>query len=135
MLAKMAATNAPARFAGLTLRHWIKKAAVFLLVLVLFGWFYGWASPRAFPKERQFGFGYGALHGALMPMALPSLVMGEDVEIFAANNSGRPYKLGYIVGINLCGLVFFGSLFWKPKQKTAPAESAAPGAAHINQPR
>ena len=35
-----------------------------------------------------------------MPMALPSLVMGMDVDIFAGNNSGRPYKIGYICGIN-----------------------------------
>ena len=56
------------------------------------------------------------LHGGLMPMALPSLVMGQNVDIFAANNSGRLYKLGYIVGINICGLIFFGSAFWQPKR-------------------
>ena len=56
------------------------------------------------------------LHGGLMPMALPSLVMGQNVDIFAANNSGRLYKLGYIAGINICGLIFFGSAFWRPKQ-------------------
>jgi len=60
------------------------------------------------------------LHGALMPMALPSLVIGQDVDIFAANNSGRPYKIGYIFGINLCGLIFFGAAFWKPKKKSIP---------------
>jgi len=49
-------------------------------------------------------------------MALPSLVLGQDVDIFAANNSGRRYKIGYICGINLCGLIVFGSAFWKPKK-------------------
>ena len=57
------------------------------------------------------------LHGALMPLALPSLVIGQDVEIYAMDNSGRFYKIGYICGINLCGLAFFGPLFWRPNKK------------------
>lgn len=63
------------------------------------------------------GFGYGMLHGALMPLALPSLLMGQNVEIFATENSGRIYKIGYICGINVCGLTFFGPLFWRPKSR------------------
>jgi hypothetical protein len=97
---------------------WSKKIAIFLIITVLFGWAYSWASSRAFPKDKTFGFGYGMLHGALMPLALPSLLLGRDVEIFAADNSGRPYKIGYICGINACGLAFFGPLFWRPKRGT-----------------
>ena len=52
-----------------------------------------------------------------MPLSLPSLIVGQDVDIYAANNSGRTYKIGYIVGINLCGLAFFGSAFWSPKSR------------------
>lgn len=106
------------------LRTWFRKAATFMVVAALFGWFYGWASPWAYPRETRAGFAYGMLHGALMPMALPSLVMGQDVEIYAAHNSGRTYKLGYIVGINLCGLVFFGSAFWRPSRSRT--EESAP---------
>ncbi len=120
----MPATPAPGRFAGLRLRDWIKKIVVFLAVAFLLGWFYGWASPRVYPRDERLGFGYGMLHGGLMPMALPSLVMGQDVEIFAANNTGRPYKLGYIVGINVCGLIFFGSAFWRPR--TPPSGGVSP---------
>jgi hypothetical protein len=98
---------------------WIKKIAYFLVASLLLGWFYGWSSPRAFPKDTTFGFGYGMLHGALMPLALPSLLMGQDVEIFATDNSGRSYKIGYICGINLCGLSFFGPLFWRPGRNPA----------------
>ena len=112
----MSESKVPASFAGLTLRDWIKKVVVFLVAATVMGWFYGWASPRVYPKDAKLSFGYGVLHGALMPMALPSLVMGQDVDIFAANNSGRLYKLGYIVGINVCGLIFFGSAFWRPKR-------------------
>jgi hypothetical protein len=119
----MPESRTAARFAGLTLRDWIKKAVVFLVVTVVMGWFYAWASPRVFPKETRLGFGHGLLHGALMPMALPSLVMGMEVDIFAANNSGQPYKIGYICGINLCGLIFFGSAFWKPRKKNAASQT------------
>ncbi len=87
---------------------------VLTVVTVLFGWFYSWAAPWAYPQGRTSGFRYGVLHGALMPIALPSLVIGKDVPIYAPDNSGRTYKLGYICGINVCGLVFFGSLFWRP---------------------
>jgi hypothetical protein len=98
-------------------RFWLKKIAVFLFVTVLVGLFYGWASPWAFPKNKTSGFGYGMLHGAMMPIALPSLIIGKDVPIYAADNSGRTYKIGYICGINLCGLAFFGPIFWRPKNK------------------
>ena len=81
---------------------------------VLFAWLYGWASPWAFPANKTAGFAYGMLHGALMPIALPSLVIGRDVPIYAADNSGRFYKIGYICGINLCGLLFFGVAFRRP---------------------
>jgi hypothetical protein len=92
----------------------LKKAAILVVVGVIFGWVYASASPCVFPREAKAGIGYGIAHGALMPMALPSLALGKDVEIYATNNTGRPYKIGYIIGINLCGLVFFGSAFWRP---------------------
>ena len=118
----MPATQAPARIACIPLRTLLSKAAVFIAVAVIFGWVYAWVSPRIFPKDVRAGFGYGMAHGALMPMALPSLVMGKDVDIFAGNNSGRGYKLGYIVGINVCGLVFFGSVFWRPVRKSQSSQ-------------
>jgi hypothetical protein len=96
------------------IKRWLRKAAIMAVVTVSFGYFYGWAAPRAFPLLPVPGFAYGMLHGALMPIALPSLVLGKDVPIYAVVNSGRLYKIGYIVGINLCGLVFFGPLFWRP---------------------
>jgi hypothetical protein len=62
------------------------------------------------------------LHGAIMPMALPSLLMGKDVTIYSETNTGRTYKIGYIVGINLCGVVVFGSAFLRPKRRASHSE-------------
>ena len=58
------------------------------------------------------GFGLGLIHGALMPLALPRLATGGDVAIYAMNNTGHSYHLGYTLGVNLCGAAFFGFSFW-----------------------
>lgn len=57
------------------------------------------------------GFMRGVVHGALMPCALPSLLVGKNVPIYATQNTGRTYNLGYTVGVNGCGAIFFGALF------------------------
>src|SRR6478735_6033428 len=86
-------------------RHWTKTVLLVKLRLViagiLLGYLYAWASPLVYPKDRPLGFAFGFAHGGLMPMALPSLVIGKNVPIFAENNNGRLYKLGYICGINV----------------------------------
>lgn len=104
------------------LRHpWIQGVVRFVIMAVVLGWLYSWAAPRAYPSDRPLGFVHGMMHGAFMPMALPALVMGHDVMIYAPNNTGRFYKLGYIAGINVCGLIFFGSAFWHRPTKAAGA--------------
>ncbi len=100
----------------------MKRLAVKIVVLVVLGLAlgaaYDWAAPRFYDANRVPGFRLGVLHGALMPIALPALLMGNDVPIYAATNTGRIYKIGYIAGINLCGMLFFGAAFWQPR-KTA----------------
>lgn len=95
------------------LPRWMRKICTLVALGLLLGWVYDWVGPRMYPKGRDLGFGYGMLHGGFMPMAMPALVMGRNVEIFSANNDGRLYKLGYIAGINLCGMIFFGAAFWR----------------------
>jgi hypothetical protein len=57
------------------------------------------------------------MHGALMPAALPTLVFGKDLPIYAHNNVGRGYNIGFILGLNTCGTLFFGLAFWHPKNR------------------
>ena len=106
----MQTTQASARNWRALAKVIVRKAATLAMVTVVFGWLYGWASPWAYPPDRPAGFGYGCLHGALMPLSLPSLVIGRDVRIYDDNNRGRIYKIGYICGMNVCGLVFIGPL-------------------------
>ena len=76
-----------------------------------------WAAPRYYQPDYVAGFYTGMLEGALMPAALPGLLGGHDVPIYAPNNVGRGYKIGYIVGLNTCGTFFFGVAFWQPRRK------------------
>jgi hypothetical protein len=92
----------------------IKIAALVLMSLAL-GFGYDRAAPRTYAPERVCGFFTGMMHGALMPAALPTLVFGKDLPIFAPNNVGRGYKIGFILGLNTCGTLFFGIGFWKPR--------------------
>ena len=112
-------TQAPAGQSRQLIKLIARKAVTILIVTVVLGWFYSWASPWAFPKNQAAGFSYGLLHGAMMPLSLPSLVTGHDVQIYDDNNLGRIYKIGYICGVNICGLVFIGPLFWRPRPVTS----------------
>ena len=76
----------------------------------------GWAAPRYYQPDYVAGFYTGLLEVALMPAALPGLVSGKDVPIYAPNNEGRSYKIGYILGLNGCGTIFFGVAFWQPRK-------------------
>jgi hypothetical protein len=70
------------------------------------------AAMRADSKlEAPAGLGRGFLHGAMMPLALPTLLIGHDSTIYAEHNAGRTYKLGYTLGVNACGAAFFSFAF------------------------
>ncbi len=99
------------------LRRRVLGGFVRLLVVVILAATVGALLTRvaAHSEERPepAGFGRGMLQGALMPMAMPNLLVGRDVPIYAERNTGRLYKLGYTVGVNVCGAVFFGYVFWR----------------------
>jgi len=99
----------------------VKELAIRIAALALFSVFlcsvYGWAAPRTYARERPAGFPLGLMHGALMPAALPALVGGKDLPIYATNNRGRDYNIGFILGLNSCGTLFFGIAFWHPRRR------------------
>lgn len=94
----------------------VKVAALTAISLALV-FAQGWAAPRYYQPDYVAGFYTGMLEGALMPAALPGLLGGHDVPIYAPNNEGRGYKIGYILGLNTCGTFFFGVAFWQPRQR------------------
>lgn len=89
------------------------RAAVLIFITFSFGWVLNKSASASNRNPAPAGFARGMLHGALMPGAMPTLLVGRDVVIYAENNTGRTYKLGYTFGVNACGAFFFGSFYWR----------------------
>jgi len=102
--------SAPVRTARVKLI--VTKVIALTLLTAALAVLQAWAAPRFYKPDRTAGFHTGLLEGALMPAALPGLLTGHDLPIYAPNNSGRAYNIGYILGINTCGTLFFGVAFW-----------------------
>ncbi|MDB6020142.1 MAG: hypothetical protein JWR19_4631 [Pedosphaera sp.] len=85
----------------------------FLVVALIVGTTFKFITDCSNKATGPAGFERGLLHGALMPGALPNLIIGRDVSIYAVVNTGRMYKLGYTMGVNGCGMIFFGIFFWR----------------------
>jgi hypothetical protein len=108
------------------LKDLLIKIVLLTILSLLLGLTQGWAAARTYQPEHVGGFHTGLLHGMLMPAALPGLLMGQNLPIYAPNNSGRAYNIGYIFGINTCGTIFFGISFW---QRQGRLQKATPPAA------
>jgi hypothetical protein len=91
----------------------LQRVAFYVALAFVIGWLLNQAAGALERRQKQAGFVLGVVQGALMPMALPNLVVGNDVTIYSIDNTGRTYKLGYTVGVNACGLIFFGLFFWR----------------------
>jgi hypothetical protein len=104
-------------------RSWVQKLVTVLrrlALLVALGFAIGWvlnhAEAALEKRQEPAGFLRGLVQGALMPITMPNLILGHDVAIYAANNTGRTYKMGYTLGVNTCGLIFFGFFFWRVRR-------------------
>jgi hypothetical protein len=98
-------------------RRIVVKITLLTLLCLVLGFIQGWAASRFYRPDYVAGFHVGMVQGALMPAALPALLMGKDVPIYAAANVGRLYKIGYIFGINICGTLFFGVAMWQSRKQ------------------
>jgi hypothetical protein len=98
------------------LRAWSSLAlrvASFLTIAALIGGVLNHVSASLEHSARPAGFARGVVQGALMPMSFPNLLVGRDITIYSQNNTGVSYKLGYTSGVNACGALFFGFVFWR----------------------
>src|SRR5207249_476772 len=106
--ASIKAPSLPARALRL-----VTRLVVIGFTVVVFTWAIPRLAGRTFDVGTKPGFARGIVHGALMPLALPQLLLGRDVIIYSVENTGRAYKLGYTAGVNGCGAVSFGVIFWR----------------------
>ena len=118
MLGDMEAT-APSQIATsnpMSLARFIVTKSIMLIAFcAILGLAQAWVASRSYKPSQLAGFNTGIMHGMLMPAALPGLLMGNDLPIYAPNNTGRTYNIGYAVGVNCCGTMFFGVAFWRPR--------------------
>ena len=91
------------------------KSIMIIAVCVILSVAQAWMASHSYKPNQVAGFPIGLWQGMLMPAALPGLLMGQDLPIYAPNNTGRTYKIGYAMGINGCGILFFGVMFWRPR--------------------
>ena len=107
--------------------RWLRSLILLVALAVAIGWILKRTTAALDYDGAPAGVGRGILHGALMPLALPNLLVGQDVPIYSARNSGVPYKLGYTLGVNACGAIFFGGFYWRlsrvRKRKPAPHDA------------
>lgn len=99
-----------------TVAEFLTRLAVRLAIVFAVTWAWGEllnlsVKAAAGSTTKPPGFTQGMVHGALMPGAMPMLLIGRDVAIYTVPNQGRLYNLGYAAGVNVCGLIFFGVLF------------------------
>ena len=91
----------------------VRAIASLVLLAFIIGWILQRSAEALNRGNERAGFGRGLLHGAMMPLALPNLLVGKDVPTYATDNTGVSYKLGYTAGVNACGAIFFGACFWR----------------------
>src|SRR5205807_3963086 len=87
-------------------RHWLRifgRVVGIVVMAMAVGWVLNRIGHSVAESPEPAGFVRGMLQGALMPMALPNLLVGKDVVIYVEHNTGISYKLGYTAGVNGCG--------------------------------
>lgn len=112
----------------------LRRLLLLLVVAFIIGWTLKHLAGALDDASRPAGFARGVANGALMPLALPNLLAGQDVPIYAAVNTGRTYKLGYTVGVNGCGLLFFGFFFWRVSRWRKPSVKSASTEPSVTRP-
>ncbi len=85
--------------------------AVLLALAFGFSWGMNQVARRLDHEAKPAGFSRGVAQGALMPFTWPALLAAQDVVIYSGNNNGIPYKLGYTLGVNLCGALLLGFIY------------------------
>ena len=78
----------------------MKKTKIILLLLPLVALLVITSCAPTGVTEHQYGIFYGLLHGVLLPFELIAKLFAMDYDLYAVNNSGFWYWIGYIIGVS-----------------------------------
>ena len=79
-------------------RKLISGMVVLLVILLIFSACSNNESIKACLDGRSYGFWNGLWHGIIAPVDLIGMLFRDDVTIYAQNNNGAWYGLGFLIG-------------------------------------
>lgn len=97
----------------------IKKKSYLLLLIVILALLFVSCAPGnekwdpEINPENKAGFLYGVWHGAIIIITFIISLFTNDVGLYEINNTGWPYNLGFIIGLNIS----IGGMFSGGKRK------------------
>ena len=88
-----------------TIKQLIIPISFMLLMVLLFN-----SCADKIPVEeclegREYNFWYGLWHGFIAPLALIGMLFDDSIVVFAENNSGFWYALGFLIGSGGWGIM------------------------------
>jgi hypothetical protein len=75
------------------------KSSLSIIVLILL---VSSCAPEGYTSD-EYGFFSGIWHGICLPFAIIGKIFGSDIGIYAENNSGFLYWIGFIIGLGGLG--------------------------------
>jgi len=75
------------------------KSSLSTIVLILL---VSSCAPEGYTSD-EYGFFSGIWHGVCLPFAIIGKIFGSDIGIYAENNSGFLYWIGFIIGLGGLG--------------------------------
>jgi hypothetical protein len=80
----------------------MKKNILLISLAAIFLFSFSSCAPAG-DTDKEYGFFSGILHGIVFFFALIGKLFGADVGLYAENNTGFFYWLGFIIGIGVLG--------------------------------
>ena len=79
----------------------MKPKRIFIGSLLLLAIFFVTSCAPVGMTQEEYGFIYGIVHGFISPFVLIAKLLGVQIGLYAENNTGSLYWLGYILGVVL----------------------------------
>lgn len=85
-----------------------KKLTILLLIIIALAMLFSCADKEVVTgclKGQTYGFWFGIWHGMIAPFDLIGMLIWDDVTVFAQNNTGFWYALGFLIGSGGWGVI------------------------------
>ena len=83
----------------------MKTKKIFIGLLLLLVLFFVTSCAPVGVTQQEYGFLYGIVHGFISPFVLIAKLLGAHIGLYAQNNTGTLYWVGFVLGL----VLLFGS--------------------------